>query len=379
MVGSEIAETIDMNTLRDLLEQGAPVTLLDVRPAIERAEWRIPGSIHVDAYEALKAQDPEALAGVELPAGRPVVALCGAGVTSLTAARQLRARGLDAVSLEGGMKAWSLAWNSAEVTLPEGGTRVMQLRRTGKGCLSYVIGSAGEAIVVDPSLEPEVYVRLARENGWRITKVIDTHIHADHLSRGRLLAEAIGASLHLPANERATFPFEAVREGDVLTAGEARLAMVATPGHTPESAAYLLHQAGLLDGRALFTGDTLFLEGVGRPDLEADPAEAEQRARALFQSLRRLQGLGEDVLLLPGHTSEPVAFDGRALAATLKDVQRQVARLQMGEDEFVASLLAHLPPTPPNHSLIVTLNEAGRWPEGDVTDREAGANRCAVR
>lgn len=368
-----MAETIDMNTLRDLLEQGKPVTLLDVRPAEERAEWHVPGSMHVDAYEALKAQDPDALAGVDLPPGRPVVALCGAGVTSLTAAQQLRARGLEAVSLEGGMKAWSLAWNSAEVTMPEGGTRVIQLRRTGKGCLSYVIGSGDEAIVVDPSLEPRVYLELAQENGWRITKVIDTHIHADHLSRGRLLAEATGASLHLSANERATFPFQEVADGDVLMAGDARLAVLATPGHTDESASYLL------DGQALFTGDTLFLEGVGRPDLEAAPEEAEQRARALHQSLLRLQGLGEDVLVLPGHTSEPVAFDGKALAATLKEVQKEVARLQMGESEFVASLLAHPPPTPPNHSRIVALNEAGHWPEGDVTDLEAGANRCAVR
>lgn len=373
MAGIERAETIDRDTLRDLLAQGEPVTLLDVRPDEEWAEWHIPGSIHVDAYDALKARDPDALAAVALPADRPVVALCGAGVTSLTAARQLRARGIPAVSLQGGMKAWSLAWNSAEVALPAGDTRIIQVRRTGKGCLSYLIGSGDEAISVDPSLEPEVYVQLAEENGWRITKVIDTHIHADHLSRGRRLAEAAGASYYLPANERAAFRYEAVEEGDVLAAGEARLAVLATPGHTDESASYLL------DRQALFTGDTLFLEGVGRPDLEAELAEAEQRARALYHSLLRLQGFGGDVLVLPGHTSEPVAFDGKALAATLKDVQSEVARLQMGEHEFVASLLAHLPPTPPNHSRIVALNERGNWPVGDVTDLEAGANRCAVR
>jgi glyoxylase-like metal-dependent hydrolase (beta-lactamase superfamily II)/rhodanese-related sulfurtransferase len=373
MAGMETAETIDTGALRDLLEQGEPVTLLDVRPAEEWTEWRIPGSLHVDAYEALKAKDPEALAGVALPADRPVVALCGAGVTSLTAARQLRARGIPAVSLAGGMKAWSVAWNSAEVALPAGNVRAIQVRRTGKGCLSYLIGSRDEAIAVDPSLEPEVYARLAEENGWRIKTVIDTHIHADHLSRGRLLAELTGASLHLPQNERATFSFQPVADGDVLMAGDARLAVLATPGHTDESAAYLL------DGQALFTGDTLFLEGVGRPDLEADLAAAEERARALYYSLLRLQELGEGVLVLPGHTSEPVAFDGKALAATVKEVQQRVARLQLAEDEFVASLLAHLPPTPPNHSLIVALNEAGRWPEGDVTDLEAGANRCAVR
>jgi glyoxylase-like metal-dependent hydrolase (beta-lactamase superfamily II) len=327
--------------------------------------------MHVDAYDALKAGDPDALAGVALPVDKPVVTICGAGLTSLTAARQLRERGYQAQSLAGGMKAWSLAWNNADVPLPDSRVRVIQLRRTGTGCLSYLIGSGNEALVIDASLPPDVYMALAEQHGWRITQVIDTHIHADHLSRNRLLAGMTGAILYLPQNGRAD-RFTPVHDGDILTVGDGRLQILATPGHTEESAAYLL------DEQALFTGDTLFLEGVGRPDLEADPEEAERRAHTLYRSLQRLQQLSGDVLILPGHTSEPVPFDGAPLAATLQEVQTRLPRLQLVETEFVNWLLAHLPPTPPNHSRIVALNEAGSWPDEDVTDLEAGANRCAV-
>ena len=89
--------------------------MLDVRPAAEHAEWAIPGSVHTDAYEALRRGDPNALADFRPRDGGPIVTVCGAGKTSLLAAERLRARGLDALSLEGGMRAWSLEWNAAEV------------------------------------------------------------------------------------------------------------------------------------------------------------------------------------------------------------------------------------------------------------------------
>ncbi len=124
---------IDVKTLRKMLEKGEPVTVLDVRKAEDRAEWQIPGSVHFDAYDALKAKDPSAMEEAELPEGLPVVTVCGAGNSSRTAAEQLRARGYEAMSLEGGMKAWSVAWNTAEVALPSVQARVVQVRRPGKG------------------------------------------------------------------------------------------------------------------------------------------------------------------------------------------------------------------------------------------------------
>lgn len=366
-------KTIDRATFRKKLEEGAPLTVLDVRPAEERAEWAIPGSRHVDIYEALKAGDPDALDGVEVPSDRPVVTVCGAGVTSLVAAEQLRERGIEAASLEGGMRAWSLAWNTAEISLLGSEARLLQVRRTGKGCLSYLIASNGAAAVVDAALEPDVYVQLARERGWTISHVIDTHVHADHLSRGRLLAEQVGATFHLPAQERVAYEHRPLGEGDVLQIGAARLEALRTPGHTPESTSFLL------DERALFTGDTLFLSGVGRPDLEADAEAARQRAHLLYDSLQRLLALPAKTRVLPGHTGQPVPFDGEPITSTLADVQKNAELLNVPEEAFVETVLARIPPTPPNHDRIVALNEAGRLPDGDPIELEAGANRCAVQ
>ena len=99
--------------------------------------------------------------------------VCGAGVVSLTAAEQLQSRGLEALSLRGGMKAWSLAWNSAEIRLANIDVEILQVRRTGKGCLSYLIASEGQAAVVDPALSPKVYLKLAKEKGWSISHVFE--------------------------------------------------------------------------------------------------------------------------------------------------------------------------------------------------------------
>jgi rhodanese-related sulfurtransferase len=122
---------MEVAMLRAMLERHAPVTILDVRPAAERAEWSIPGSIHRDVYDALRAGDPSALSDLTLPKDQPIVTVCARGRTSEIAAAYLRQRGLDAHSLNGGMKAWSLAWNMAGIE--EAHTTLIQFRRTGKG------------------------------------------------------------------------------------------------------------------------------------------------------------------------------------------------------------------------------------------------------
>src|SRR5438094_9399621 len=215
------APTISTEGLRELLERGAPVTVLDVRPAAERAEWAIPGSVHVDAYDVLRRGDPTALADFHPTNGGRVVTVCAAGKTSMLAAELLRARGLDAVSLEGGMRAWSLAWNAAELPCPGSAARIVQLRRTGKGCLSYLIGSNGAAAVIDASLDPRVYKRVADTHGWHIRTVLETHVHADHLSPARALAAATGALLGPPATHRGSLAYEPLKDGDTARAGPA--------------------------------------------------------------------------------------------------------------------------------------------------------------
>ena len=268
-----------METLRDWLDAKQPVTVLDIRTDEDRAQWAIPGSVHINAYEAVRAGQPGALADATFPLDRPVVTVCNAGRVSQTAAEMLAERGFDARSLAGGMKAWSLAWNTAEVTLADPSISVIQVRRTGKGCLSYIVGSAGEAVVIDPSVSPGVYLEIASRHGLSIQQVLETHVHADHLSRARELAKETGATLLLPTQQRVRFAFRAVADGERIPLGSATLTVMHTPGHTNESTSYVLNEI------AVFTGDTLFTNGVGRPDLHADPEAARQRARALFASL----------------------------------------------------------------------------------------------
>ena len=362
---------VDAETLRSWLEAGRQVIVLDVRSAADRATWSIPGSLHVDAYADLKAHNPHALDSVSLPADVPVVTVCNAGHASKTASEQLQARGINASSLAGGMRAWSLSWNTAEVPFPGSSAKVIQVRRVGKGCLSYLIGSEKEAIVIDASLDPEVYLNLAQSRGWRIAAVLDTHIHADHLSRSRFLAEQCGATLYLPDQQRVMYPFTHLTDGSTIKVGDVSLTAVQTPGHTPESMCYLLDQ------QALFTGDTLFLQGVGRPDLHANAEESRANARMLFQSLQHLLALPTNTLILPGHTNAPTPFDKIPLTASLSDLWNQVELLQLSESEFVEKLVTRIPPVPPNHERIIELNETGRLIENPI-ELEAGANNCAI-
>lgn len=363
---------IDSPTLQAWLERGEAVEVIDIRPQSDYDAWHIPGSRNVDAYQAIHMNQPGPLADYEPPAGAPVVAVCFVGQTSRVAVGYLRSRGVPALSLTGGMQGWSLAWNTADVVLPNSQTRVLQIRRTGKGCLSYMVASEGEALVVDASVEPDVYLKLAGENGWRITQVVDSHIHADHLSRARPLAELTGAAYLLPRQERVAFDYQAIDPEDTITAGDARLKAIATPGHTFESMSFLL------DDAALFTGDTLFLESVGRPDLKAGGTETERRAHALHRSLQVLSGLDGNLVVLPTHASKPVGFDGVPIAASLQAVREDVAALEMGENDFVAWILARLPENPPNYEFIVQMNEAGAMPPFDPAQVEAGGNQCAI-
>lgn len=362
--------TIDRDQLQSWLGEGRPVTVLDVRPQEQRQDWYVPGSRHVDLYDTLNEAGAAAVDGLDLPAYRPVVTVCGAGRTSLTAAEGLARRGYDAYSLEGGMKAWGHAWNVASATF-DSGVEVHQVRRTGKGPLSYLVASDGEALVIDAALEPHVYTDLAAQRGLRITGVLDTHLHADHLSRGPALAEAAGVPPYLPAQDRATFPFTPLHDGARVPFGGAALEVLHTPGHTWESSSYLL------PGEAVFTGDTLFVDSVGRPDLEAKAGEASQRARALHASLARLRTLPGSLSVMPGHASAPLDFGAAPWAAPLAQVRKRVELLRLEPEAFVARLTAQVRPTPENHQRIVAWNRSGQLAP-DASELEEGGNRCAA-
>ncbi|MBS1508512.1 MAG: MBL fold metallo-hydrolase [Bacteroidetes bacterium] len=361
---------LDVSTLSTWLAEKRPVTVLDVRPVKEREEWKIPGSIHADVYDKLKANDQTAFDNIKLDSRNPIVTVCAAGKTSMKAALILKAKGFDAFSLDGGMKAWNFAWNKAETTIHD--VKVIQIRRSSKGCLSYMIGSEDEALVIDASLAPQVYIDFARENGWSIKYVTDTHIHADYLSRTRELAEAASAEHILIDKANVGYGFWPIKNEELIEFGNAKLKVIHTPGHTLESTSFQLRD------EVIFTGDTLFVDGVGRPDLKANQEEAKEKSRMLFHSLQRIMSLNSNMWVFPAHFSHAVPFDDNLVTETIGGLKDKLKMLSLSEDEFIEFTMKRIPPTPPNYLMIATLNKQGSYEGHSPLELEAGANRCAI-
>ncbi len=363
-------KNITVKELQEKLNKHENVFILDVRPTDQRNEWKIADSFHVDAYKQLNAGDDTALDNVEVPKGSTVVTVCAAGRTSTLASRLLQRKGVPAYSLEGGMKAWNYAWNTAEIVV--GNVKIIQVRRSVKGCLSYIIGSKDEAVVIDASLDPQVYLDLANANGWTIKYVTDTHVHADYLSRTKDLAKASIATHVLIDKAAVEYSYSPIKNGDRLEFGNAILEVILTPGHTLESTSFRLGDD------AVFTGDTLFVDGVGRPDLKADQDEAIKRAKLLYASLHRLLKLIPKTVVLPAHLATAVPFDGKLIAETIESLKQKLDMLRLSESEFVTYTTSRIPPTPPNYQTIASLNKQGSYEGYNPADLEAGANRCAI-
>jgi len=362
--------SIHVDTLRSWLEEDKPVFILDVRPKEQREEWQIPGSHYLDAYKRLNEGDTSILDEIEIPAHAKVVTVCAAGRISQIASDALREKGIDAYSLEGGMKAWSTAWNVARKIFTD--FEVLQIRRTGKGCLSYIISSNSDAIIIDASLPVEVYAKLLQQYKLELKYVIETHIHADHLSRSNEVAHYFQAPLFLPVPNKVQFPYNGITAGTTFLIGETTLRSIPTPGHTLESVSFYIEDS------VVFTGDTIFTNGVGRPDLKASTEESRQKATLLYQSLQKLLSLPDSVLIFPAHTNRPVDFDGKMINITIGNARNEIAMLHSAEQDFVNTLLQKIPPTPANYLSIVERNLTGDFSDINTNDLEAGANRCAI-
>ncbi len=229
------------------------------------------------------------------------------------------------------------------------------------GCASYLIGDehAGVAAVVDPRLEIDEYLALARYLGVRIEHVLETHNHADHVSgHGRLVA-ATGATIHVHREAAPEYDHEPFDDGWELELGCLRVRALHTPGHRPEHTAFVLIDTARSDRPwAVLTGDTLFVGDIARPDLAV---EKEEGARAIFRSLReRLLTLAPETEVWPGHLGGSMCGGPGMDMKISSTIGYEVAtnpRLRISdEDRFVAETLAGLGPQPPNFRAIVALN-----------------------
>lgn len=380
--------SVSPEDLHERIERGERVTLLDVRNRDEFEAWRIEGA-GVEATQAPYARFTAAKArgevddlAADLDLREPVVVVCPRGEASATVAELLREEGVDARNLESGMRGWARVYVGREVpsaAIESAGTTVLQYDRPASGCLSYLVVSGDEAAVVDPLRAfADRYVAAAEEQGADLRYAIDTHVHADHLSAVRRLSTEIDAQAVLPegAIERGlAFDTRLLADGEELQIGDATLTALHAPGHTTELTTLRL------DG-LLFSGDALFLDSFGRPDLERGEAGARDLAGTLYETLTEiLLALPDETLVLPGHRTPDAGRnpdEGGMYAARLDDVR---ARLRVPDEReaFVERVLDSLPPRPANYGDIIPAN-LGQEEVDDETafEMELGPNNCAV-
>src|SRR5262245_12646088 len=240
-----------------------------------------------------------------------------------------------------------------------------QLLNEETGCLSYLIGcsQAGEAVVVDPGRDRvDDYLALSRKKGLTVTRIVETHVHADHVSGNQALAAKCGARIHIHPAAEAAFVHAPIEDRSELRVGTLSLQVLHTPGHTPDSICLLVTDRSRCDEPwFVLTGDTLFVGDVGRPDFGGA-----QAAVGLYESLtRRLLLLPDSVEVYPAHGAGSSC--GRAMssktASTIGFERRFNPALRAADvDTFVRQLMTGLPPKPPSFERIIAKNRAQALP-----------------
>ena len=249
----------------------------------------------------------------------------------------------------------------------------VQVERFYLGCLahaSYLIGSEGIAAVIDPQRDVDIYLEAAAGKNWRIEHIIETHLHADFVSGHRELAARTGAQIHLGAGSGAEFPHVAVQDGDEIQFGRCRLRFLQTPGHTLESICILMNDCDQPDRpAAVFTGDTLFVGDVGRPDLS--PAHTPQQLAAMmYESIhQKLLTLADDTEIFPAHGAGSLC--GRQMSSESsstigKQRRSNYALLARTSEEFIHLLTDNLPARPEYFARDADLNRRGAAPVSEL-------------
>ena len=379
-----MAEPVEVGDLLKHLDRGEGLLLLDVRNQDEFEGWKLEArqpveTVHVPYFDFI--EDPDgALARV--PRGRELVVLCAKGGSSEMVVDMLGEAGVPARNVSGGMLAYGVYLEPVPLPLPAAEAArfdLFQVNRRGKGCLAYVIASGGEAVVVDPSRHLEWYEGFAARLGARIVQVLDTHVHADHVSGGPELARRLGVPYYVCAGEgfelrHSVAPLADRQQihigGDRGVAIEVRV--IRTPGHTPGSTSFLV------DGRYLLTGDTLFVASVGRPDLGG---HVEEWGRDLFVSLReRLADLPDEARVLPAHYSGTSEISPEGVVwARLGALRASVPELQLATaEDFVSAVRKAVKDPPPAYAGIIRVNLGEPASDEQISEWELGKNQGAV-
>ena len=375
---------ITADELAERLDRGEPLQVLDVRAPDKLARSRIAFGPELE-FHALPNSKILALPDnrdLQLDASRPVAVICGHGNSSKQTTAFLRERGYEAYSVTGGMAAWEAVYVARRLSPTPSLSHVVQLDRVGKGALSYILVSDGDAVVIDPRRHIERYHALLTELRAIPAAVVDTHLHADYVSGARAAAARWQVPYFLHPDDAVSpyddtpgrLAYQPLRDGDTIAFGHGTLRVAHMPGHTLGSIA-LIADEGLV-----LTGDFLFVQSVGRPDLAG---QTESWAKQLWHSLERArQSWPGDMLVLPAHyASESERRADRAIAARFDVIAAtNVAAAIQDERTFLQWIKEHTTTFPDAYRTIKEVNLG----LADLSDAEAemlesGPNQCAVQ
>lgn len=376
MVEKRITE-LTPERLNQMILHDQPFFLLDVRNEKDFNDWKIEGKhityLNVPYFELLDGVEPIL---DKLPADKPIVVVCAKEGSSVFVANMLAEKGIDVSYLKGGMKGWS-DYLYPTVVYQDSDMKVYQMIRVGKGCLSYMIISGKEALVVDPSRFENVYLDIAEKEKAAITNIVDTHLHADHISGGRELSKETQANYYLMKSEGAVFDFHPLENHDRIAFANVVLEVIAlkTPGHTPGSISLLVNR------KLLLSGDTVFVSGLGRPDLGGKVREwAKDLYNTVYQKIARI---ADNVLVLPAHYASIIEElnDEGYIGDTLGHIRNANDMMQgIAENDFVDKVETQASTaTPPNFEKIIAINRGvGEATIEEKQELEIGPNRCAL-
>jgi len=360
-----MVRTITPQNFFDILLTQEQPTIIDIRPKEQFTQWSLYDSLHIP------------INGIEhnktVRQSDSIILICNDGKESQRTATALSKTGISAVALAGGLKAWSKTYDIVPIEEKHSTLNVYQCKRLLKGCLSYIIvlPDHTSAIIIDPTSHTNIYDEFLKKNNLKVIAVVDTHIHADHVSGARKLAKQYAIPYLLPKASKVDFPFIPIEETLQSIAVGATIRCIHTPGHTQESISLLF------DDIFLFSGDTLCIDAISRTDPGEDSKTAPKK---LFHSINSiLFELKERIHVLPAHATQALV-PGPIRSATLRYVKLfNPIKSFSNSTQFSEFIMKKSFPKPPNYSTIQKLNRDKNLPRGIHIDQlELGGNFCAI-
>lgn len=365
---------ISPEDLKRRLDTGSVRFIFDLRNGDEFASWRIEGRSDVETVNIpqIAFVGEEARYLDRLPKDRQIVIICAHGDSSRYSAQLLRQHGFDAVSLQGGMDAWGQFYETHQVSKTPA---IYQIYRVARGCITHVIVSDGEAVVIDPVRHIDRVIDMAHMLKAKIAHVFDTHLQADHISGGLEIAQRTGVTYHMSFDDAASavFPYVPLKDGELIGFGKSRIEVICSAGHTPGSTSFLL------DRKFLFAGDTIMKTSIGRPDLGG---KVEEWSRLLYDTLfRKYEKLDDSIIVLPTHAASIREQDAAGAVRTTLGEARQGSDLyeKMDFTEFLNSIKSSLTESPERYQEIRKVNLGILAPdEKKRQELEIGKNLCGM-